>query len=286
MKGGQTVRRSGGLSLLLQLLLSAASAQVAPNRATRYLHPTDVTDARALWVNPGGLGRIKEASIHIDVTVGEPGSGGRLRQLTTGFNSRGFSLGYQRDLFDGGVRGHTYRLGFAAGARRLAAGGAAALYRGGSSSSGWDVGVVYDLAPALTIGGVIANIGRPTVRDSTQPVTYTAGATLRLPSAGEAGGARGAAGVSGAVSADVRIMSGGVAGYAFGARVGLRERTAIPLRLLLRLDTDRTLRRAGFALGLSVGAEDLLGAVATAPGDVRRIDALSLYGVSTRRLTR
>ena len=290
MKGGETVRRSSGPSLLLlPLLLSAASAQVASNRATRYLYPTDVTDARALWVNPGGLGRIKEASIHLDVTVGEPGPGGRLRQLTAGFNSRGFSLGYQRDLFDGGVRGHTYRLGFAGGARRLAAGGAATLYRGASSSKGWDVGVVYDLAPALTIGGVIANIGRPIVRDSTQPVTYTAGATLRLPGAGGLGGVGGVvgmAGVSGAISADVRIMSDGVAGYAFGARMGLRERTAWPLRLLLRVDTDRTLRRAGFALGLSVGADDLIGAVATAPGDLRRVDALSLYGVSTRRLTR
>src|SRR2546427_10222294 len=30
--------------------------------------------------------------------------------------------------------------------------------------------------------------------------------------------------------------------------MGLRERTAWPLRLLLRVDTERTLRRAGFAL--------------------------------------
>src|SRR5207249_11088931 len=49
-------------------------------------------------------------------------------------------------LFDGGVRGHTYRLGFAGGERRLAAGVATALYRGapGSSGTGWDVGLVYD----------------------------------------------------------------------------------------------------------------------------------------------
>src|SRR2546428_12640355 len=102
-----------------------APAQVAPTRPTLYLHPPDVTDARALWVNPAGLGRFQEASLHLDLTVGDPGAAGRLRQLTLGFNSRGFSFGYQRDVFDGGVRGHTYRLGFAGGGAGLAAGGAA-----------------------------------------------------------------------------------------------------------------------------------------------------------------
>src|SRR2546425_9566772 len=42
-----------------------------------------------------------------DVTVGDPGAAGRLRQLSLGFNSRGLSFGYQRDVFDGGLRGHT-----------------------------------------------------------------------------------------------------------------------------------------------------------------------------------
>src|SRR5205807_7260226 len=117
-----------------------------------------------------------------DLTVGDPGAGGRLRQVTAGVNSRGFSLGYQRDLFDGGVRGHTYRLGFAGGERRLAAGVATALYRGapGSSGTGWDVGLVYDLTPMLTVGAVVANLGRPVARDSVLRVSYTPAATLRL----------------------------------------------------------------------------------------------------------
>src|SRR5207253_10098305 len=104
-----------------------------------------------------------------------------LRQMTAGVSSRGFSFGYQRDLFDGGVRGHTYRLGFAAGKQRLAAGAATALYRGapGSSGKGWDFGIVYDLAPTLTLGVVAANIGHPVVRDSVLRVVYTPGPTLR-----------------------------------------------------------------------------------------------------------
>src|SRR5207249_9732248 len=124
-RGGIALVRLG-LPLALLLAAASASAQVAANRTTLYLHPTDVTDARALWVNPAGLGRFQEASLHLDLTVGDPGAAGRLRQLTLGFNSRGFSFGYQRDVFDGGVRGHTYRLGFAGGPAGAAGGGAAA----------------------------------------------------------------------------------------------------------------------------------------------------------------
>ncbi len=274
MGAGQAIGRSSGRSTLLLLLPALATAQVAPNRTTLYLHPTDVSDARALWVNPAGLGRVEEASLHLDVTVGDPGSSGRLRQLTAGFNSRGLSFGYQRDLFPSGARGHTYRLGFAGGRPGLAAGLATALYRGDAASgTGWDVGLVYDAAPVLTVGGVIENVGRPTVRDSTLRITYVAGATWRL------------LGSRAALSAHGRFTADGAAGYALGLRAGFREGTPQPLHLLARLDTDRSLRRAGFAFGLSLGGDDLAGAVVTTPGTLGRLDALSLYGVSTRRFS-
>jgi len=259
---------------LLFLAAGAATAQVVPNRATRYLFPTDVTDARALWVNPAGLGRVVEASVHLDLTVGDPGATGRLRQLSAGFNSRGLSLGYERDVFDGGVHGHTYRIGFAIGHHRIAGGAAAALYRGAASGTGWDLGFLYDPLPTLSVGGAIQSIGRPEVRGETLPVTYVPAATARL------------LGPRVALSAQGRLASDVVLGYAFAARVGLREGSRRPVRLLARLDTDRSLKRAAFAFGLSVGADDVLGTVATTPGDVSRVDALSLYGVSTRRLKR
>ena len=56
------------------------------------------------------------------------------------------------------------------------------------------------------------------------------------------------------------------------------------MRVLLRLDTDGSLRRAGLAFGLSLGGKDLVGAVVTLPGDASRVDAASLYGVSTREV--
>ena len=271
--GALSDSRTVGLLLPLLLLVSRGSAQVIPNRATRYLFPTDVSDARALWVNPAGLGRVLEASVHLDLTVGDPGAGGRLRQLTAGFNSRGFSLGYQRDVLDGGARDHTYRLGFAGGRGSLAAGVAAALYRGASAGgTGWDAGLVYDLPPRLTVGGVIENVGQPVVHDSVLHVNYVPGATLRL------------FGPRLALSAQGRFRSDGAAAYAFGVRAGLREGGARPIRLLARVDTDGSLRRTAFAFGLAVGGQDAVGAVATVLGDGARLDALSLYGLSTRRI--
>ena len=274
---GRPDRRTVGLFVPFQLLLFATTsspAQVVPNRTTLYLHPTDVTGARALWVNPAGLGRLAEASIHADVTVGDPGAAGRLRQLTLGFASRGFSLGYQRDVFDGGLRGHTYRMAVATSHAGLAAGAAATLYRGGTSGRTWDLGVLYQAGARLAVGGVIASIGQPVVRGVPQRVTFIPGATLRF----------GGSGAGGALSAHGRITPDSVAGYAFGLRAGLREGARAPVRVLLRLDTDGSLRRAGLAFGLSLGGKDLVGAVVTLPGDASRVDAASLYGVSTREV--
>ena len=256
------------------LLAATAPAQVAPNLATRYLYPSEVSDARALWVNPAGLGRFEQASVHLDFTVGDPGASGRLRQVSVGFNSRGLSFGYQRDLFDGGARGGTYRVGVAAGHGRLAGGAAAALYRGGSSSSGWDLGVLYEWTPAFTLGGVIQSIGQPRVRDSTLHVTYVPSATLQL------GGGRLA------LSGLCRLTTDGVRSYAFAVRAGLRPASPLPIGVVARLETDRSLHRAGLAFGLSLGGADQAGGIAIAPGDLGRLDALGLYGVSTRRLSR
>ena len=258
---------------VLLLVATRVASQVAPNRSTLYLTPSEVSDARALWVNPAGLGLFPEASLAADVTVGDPGAKGRLRQFTLGFNSRGLSFGYQRDVFDGGVRGSTYRIGGAAGHKNLAAGAALALYRGGTSSSGWDLGVLYAWTPEVSVGGVIQDLGQPRVRGSLLPVTYVPSATLQLFRH------------DAAVSALGRIAPDSVLGYAFGLRALLRRGTSLPVGLAARLETDRSLHRAGFAFSFSLGGPDQAGVVATTPGDLGRIDALSLYGVSTRRFT-
>ena len=232
------------------------------------LSPTDVSDARAVWVNPAGLGRAPAASLYADLTVGDPG---RLRQLTFGVSSRGFSFGYQRDIFDAGVRGTTYRAGLGAGHAGLAAGVAAALYRGNAKATGWDCVVTYEHGP-LAVGAVVANIGQPVVRGARQVITFLPGVTLRP------------FGDAAAFSASGSITAESVLGYAFGARFQTGGRA--PVGLLARLDTDRLLRRTAFAFGLSIGGRDAVGVVASTPGDASRVDTWDLYGISTRRAGR
>lgn len=286
--GGSAGGRASGLLILIVLVQSAGPSarlpaqQVAPNRASAYLHPTDVQDARAIWVNPAGLGVQREASIYAEFAVGDPGSRGRLRQINAGFNARGLSIGYQRDILDDGQRGHTYRLGLAGGAGGLAAGFAVAYYRGdGAKATGWDLGVTYVAHPALTVGLVAANLGQPVVRALQQRRTYVPGLTWHprpIPALG--------------FSTHARITPDSVAAYSFGlswrtsgvTRDGAPRRW--PIEVLARLDTDGNLRRGAFVLGLSIGGQDRFGAIASTPGDVARVDAVSLYGLSTREPAR
>ncbi len=245
---------------------------MAPNRAAAYLHPTDVRDSRAIWVNPAGLALVREASVDLDLTVGDPGARGRLEQLTLGFNSRGLSFGYQRDVFDGGLRGHTYRIGLAGASGGLALGVAAAVYRGATSGVGWDAGVVYDPRPAVRLGVVLTNIGQPEVRGSKQRFALVPGVTLWP------------LGQRAALSSNARLTTDSVIGYAFG--VAWHFNTRVPVGLFARLDTDGGLRRGAFAFGLSIGAANVVGLVASTPGDVRRLETLNLYGVASTPLAR
>lgn len=245
-----------------------AAAQVAPNRTLAYLYPTDVTDARALWVDPAGLGRHSEASLHWDATVGSPGAGGRLRQLTAGFNSRGLSFGYQRDVFDAGRRGHTYRVGLGAGRNGLAAGLAAAIYRGGTKGTGWDFGIVHQTTPHVALGAAVSNLGQPVVRGTRLDATVTPGVTVKP------------LGSLVALSALGRFTSSAVLGYSVGARVQAAH--PFPLGALVRIDTDGGLRRTALTFGASFGGHDLIGAVASKLGKNAGLDPVEVYGISTR----
>lgn len=240
---------------------------MADNRSLTYLQPTEVQDARAIWVNPAGLGVRPVASVYFDLTASRSG-GGRLRQLDLGFDSRGFSFAYQRDIFDGGVTGHTYRLGLGTSAGPLAVGFATSLFRGGGGKGmGWDLGGLYALSPRWMVGATVANIGQPVVRGLQQKVRFTAGATaapIPLLSA----------------SAMATANSNGLSGFALTLRALFG--TSLPLGALARVDTDQRLRRTQFAFGFTVGGADQAGLIGTTPGDVSSLDNLTLVGVSTR----
>jgi hypothetical protein len=273
--GDAAVRRLGGWCLIATIALTAqppnrlSAQQVASNRSNAYLFTTDVHDARAIWVNPAGLGVLREASVYAEAAVGDPGSKGKLRQIDAGFNARGLSFGYQHDILDNGVHGNTYRLGLAGGSGGLAAGVDIARYAGGTpSATGWDIGMTYLARPPLTVGLVVTNIGQPVVRGLEQRLTFVPGFTWRPADALS-------------FSTDARITPDSVVSYAFGAQWKTGEGNW-PVAVIVRLDTDGGLRRSAFAFGLSVGGRDQFGAIVTTPGDVSSVDQASLYGLSTR----
>jgi len=254
----------------------AVGQSVAPNRATAYLFPTDVRDARAIWVNPAGLAIAREASIYAEVGIGEPGQSGRLRQINAGFNSRGLAFGYQHDIFDDGVRGTTLRLGLAGGTGGLAAGFDIARYSGsGANATGWDIGASYAPSPAFTFGLVTTNIGQPVVRGLKQRLTYIPGLTWRLGSVPTL-----------AFSADARITPDSVESMAFGLTWRTNSSSAKwPIEVIGRIDTDNQFRRGALSLGFSIGGHNRGGVVASSPGDASQIDYSSIYGLLTRGLS-
>jgi hypothetical protein len=250
------------------ILAGTAAAQVPTNRARAYLLPTDVTDTRALWVNPAGLAVRPEASILLDLMVLDPGSTGRLGQASIGLNARGLSFGYQWDRFSSGTHGHSFRLGLGASSGRLAAGAAVAFHGGAIHGTGWDVGLRYDWRQALTFGGTVRDLGRPRANGVREDVTFVPAITVRP------------LGAWLAVSGDGRLTTSKVQGYDVQASLQLPGRPAFGV--IAQLDTDRAGRRTAFTLALSLGRRDRLGLTGSTPGDFSRLGTASLYGLSTR----
>lgn len=281
MTAGRPDGRTVALAAILLVAVGPSGRQavgqsVAPNRATAYLFPTDVKDARAVWVNPAGLAVAREASIYAEVGVGEPGAEGRLRQINAGFNSRGLALGYQRDILADGERGTTLRLGLAGGTGGFAAGFDVARYSGtGTNATGWDIGTSYAPGQAFNFGLVATNIGQPIVRGLKQRLTFVPGLTWRLGPVPTV-----------AVSADARITPDSVESMAFGVTWRTNSSSAKwPIEVIGRVDTDNQFRRGALNLGFSIGGQNRIGAIASSPGDASQIDYSSIYGLLTRGLS-
>jgi hypothetical protein len=261
---------AGGFILILAWAVAAppVTAQIAENRSIAYLTPSDASDGRALWLNPAGVAARPEASIYAHFSVRDPGAKGQLGQVTAGFNAQGLSFGYQGDEF-GGQSGRTYRIGFGTSASGLALGLAFSMYRGDTKGTGWDVGARYQPLPPLTLALVARNIGQPLVRGIRLHVQAVPAATLSLWNNRLA-----LSGVATFTEDDA------FAGYAFGA--GTAFRLGVPLGASARLDLNRDFQRSSFTFGLSVGMQNLVGLLATTPGDVSKVSTGDIYGVVSR----
>ncbi len=247
------------------------------SRSADYLFITSADDARALWINPAGLGVIPEASIMAEAVVARPVAGDvLLGQWTLGFNTRGLSFGYQRDRFPGAPSNDRFRFGLGLGFERGAVGAAFTLYRSDRTERGLDLGLRYRANRRVELGAVLEHIGRPTVRGVDLPLAGILGLTWTPVAAVVQ------------LSAETRIAedvvgSGADLSYRLGGRLATRGR--FPLGVVGALELDGDLGFGGFTLGLALGGPDqvvLASSVAPSPAAARFANA-SVTGIARRR---
>jgi hypothetical protein len=262
----------------------AATGQAVQSRSGDYLFASTVSDARAMWVNPAGLAVRMEASIHAEFVLARPIDGNlKLSQWTAGFNSRGFSFGYQRDRFSEDPNTGTFRFGFSLPFTRGAVGTALSFYRGNAVDTtqtwdqGIDLGFRYLLGGWVDLGLVVRNIGRPVLRDSAAPLVGVLSLAFQpVPSytwlAIEA-------------LASERFES---SGYDMSYRAGLRFSTggSLPFGIITAADFGSNLDLVSWAIGVSVGA--LNRGIALGTGGFHsprnRLERVSLAGLVSRNL--
>lgn len=264
--------------LVLAVTLSGPLAgQYRTARSADYLFAVTAADARALWVNPGGLGVTYDASVMGELVADTSRTGSlALTQVTAGFNSRGIAFGYRRDLYNDTLTGHTWRIGAGRALTRVAVGFALAIHSNGDGPTqrGLDLGVRYRLLSTVELGGTVRDIGKPIVHDSTLNVSGTAGLgwapmrSLRLDAQGTV----------------TRVTGGGTAtGWRGGLAFSLGT-LALPLHLQAVLGLNRDLVPTRLALALSLGGRDrVVGVVSGArPGRRVEMDGISLAGIASR----
>jgi hypothetical protein len=225
---------------------AAAPAQLLPVRSRDYLFLTNVSDARALWVNPAGLAIVPEASLLAELTferiAGDPI---RVGQFAVGFNSRGFSLGYQRNRLVGEKPVGILRTGmgvpFHGGSLGLAA---SRVSQDTSSSYELDVGIVFVPSVLLQMGLAVRHIGRAEVRSAQLPVTTVGGVQLTTSLLQ----------VSLETAAAERLAPG-ESGFDFAHRAGVQVAVAnrLPVTAIGTIDLGSNLHIDRFNIGVAIG---------------------------------
>ncbi len=258
------------------LLNGPLSAQAVPSRSLAYLFTTLVDDVRALWVNPAGLAKVREASIMVEAVFDKPELGDvRLAQWTLGFNTRGLSVGYQRDRLQSDSANQLLRIGLARPFRRGSFGVDLSFYWSNESEQALNVGLNYRLLPSLDGSLVVRNIGQPVIRSVKIPVTGVAGLGWS--------GAGGAVQLAAEMLASDRIDVSGVdMSYRAGARFATPEPIPIAALLAVSLGSDIAVDR--WFLGLAVGGSRRAVVGGTfLSGQSSGLDIVSATGLATDR---
>lgn len=269
-------------AILCGMLAAGAEAQVNGPRSADYLFLTNVWDARALWVNPAGLAVLPEASLMGEFMLQREADGDyKLGQFTLGFNSRGFSFGYQRDRFGEGVVGTTWRGGLAAPFRGGAIGAAVTWYRGSDDNKrDLDLGLLFRPVPGVTLGAALQHIGKPTVRGVAIPLTTVGGAHWST-----LGGRLAILGQSQITDLSGDGDSGLDVTYRGGVQLAIGSQ--VPIVLLTALDLGTNVRIDRWHVGVRVGGSRQATAVGTlvSRNETTQLERLSLTGVASDLLT-
>lgn len=218
-------------------LSGPAAAQSFIPQAQRYLLSPDVSDARALWVQPAGLTRRREATLAVFGSGGHGGVSG-VAQYGAILANGGIALGYQKDRIPGGFSGDTWMVGFAFGVPMAAIGATRSWHRSGGRTDGaFTVGGRYAPAGLMDVSVVWRDIGSPVVLGDTIRSTLLPAAGLNL----LGGRAR--------LSGEWEIVTGdwGTSAVRFGANV------ALPRGFILTAlgDFSGSMDRRSLALALS-----------------------------------
>ena len=170
----------------LTLWPATATGQALLTQPQRYALTTDVFDGRALWVQPAGMARRREATVGWSVTADQRGGITTLEQYGLTLVSRGFGLGWQRAELIDDTHVSQWAVGYGAGGPRASLGVTRRWLRGERVQDAvWDIGARVVPRPLLEVSVVWRDIGDPTVRapagvPSPQDTSY--GSTL-LPAA-------------------------------------------------------------------------------------------------------
>ena len=114
-----------------------------------------------------------------EFTVRRTGGETRVEQYSLGFNSRGVSIGYQRNRFEGESAVGIFRTGLGVRFRGGTFGVAASRYSQDSTKSyGADLGVIFVPNLRVQLGLAVRHIGRPSVRLAKLPITTVGAAQL------------------------------------------------------------------------------------------------------------
>jgi hypothetical protein len=180
-----SARRASALALWLlgaaAALPGVAAAQSFVPQPQLYMLSTDAGDARALWVQPAGLARSREASIAAFVTGNNYPGGMQVGQYGATIASGVLAFGWQHDRYSDSVSSNAFVVGLAGGTPLFSVGLDRRFYSGTNTKGGsWDIGGRYILTPMLEASLVVRDLSSPVIVGDTIFSTLVPGVAIQL----------------------------------------------------------------------------------------------------------